>query len=207
MDRSVYAATVKKHIIAAAALAVTLGLTGCSAGGSSNSADSTAEAESTPTQTKQTPVENIDKTWTFDYQGATGSFKLTGDSSNANVAAVEQARASVNGEAVTLVPVELDNTSGTETLNMYGITVITKDGKQISSVDLGDKFSAWQDAAGDDVDKYNALVDANNKYALFELAPGAKGTALVAFDEPITSAWRVTVSPSGGSDSVEADAS
>jgi hypothetical protein len=103
--------------------------------------------------------------------------------------------------------VEIDNTAGTESINMYGITVVTKDGQQIDSVNLADKFSAWEDAAGDDIDKYNALVDANNKYAMFDLAAGAKGTALVAFDQPVTSAWRVTVMPAGGFDEVEASPS
>lgn len=193
-------------MLAATALTLTIGLAGCSGGGDSSGGDS-AEVESAPTQTKATPVENVDKTWTFDYQGATGSFQFGDSSDNANVAAVEAARASVDGEAVTLVPVELDNTSGTDSLNMYGITVVTKDGKQIQSVDLSDKFSAWEDAAGDDTEKYNALIDASNKYALFDLAAGAKGTALVAFDEPVTSAWRVTVMPAGGFDEVEASAS
>lgn len=82
---------------------------------------------------------------------------------------------------------------------MYGVTIVTKDGQQIESIDLADKFSAWEDAAGDDVDKYNALVDVNNKYTLFDLSPGAKGTALLAFDEPVTFAWRVTVMPAEGS--------
>lgn len=103
-----------------------------------------------------------------------------------------------------MVPVELDNTAGSEDLNMYGVTIVTKDGQQIESVDLADKFSSWEDAAIDDTDKYNALIDAHNKYALFDLAPGAKGTALLAFDEPVTSAWRVTVMPAGGFDEVEA---
>jgi hypothetical protein len=150
------------------------------------------------------PVEHIDDTWAFDYQGATGTFKLSGDPTNADAAAVEAARATVDGEPGTLVPVAIDNTAGTESLNIYGITVVTKDVQQIDSVDLADKLSAWEDAAGDDVDKYNALIDANNKYALFDLVAGAKGTALVAFDEPVTSAWRVTVMPASGFDEVEA---
>jgi hypothetical protein len=55
-----------------------------------------------------------------------------------------------------------------------------------------------------DTDKYNALVDAENKNAMFDLQPGAKGTALVAFDAPLTSAWRATVMPAGASDEVAA---
>ncbi|PCN48040.1 hypothetical protein Csp2054_09200 [Curtobacterium sp. 'Ferrero'] len=146
------------------------------------------------------------KNWTFDYQGATGTFKLAGDQTDPAVAAIEQARASVNGEAVTLVPVTIDNTNGTEPLNMYSITVITKDGQQIDSVDLADYFSSWRDAAGDDAEKYNALIDTESKYAMFDLAKGAKGTAIVAFPSPVTSAWRVTVMPAGGFDEVEATA-
>ncbi|WP_433953590.1 hypothetical protein [Curtobacterium flaccumfaciens] len=188
----------------AAAAAIGILLASCSGGGKTDQ----GEAEGAPTSetktTAPTPVEHIDDTWTFDYLGATGTFKLSGDATNPDVEAVEAARASVDGEAVTLVPVELDNTVGTESLNMYGITIVTKDGQQIESVDLADKFSAWEDTAVDDTDKYNALIDAHNKYALFDLAPGAKGTALLAFDEPVTSAWRVTVMPAGGFDEVEA---
>ncbi|ROS63927.1 hypothetical protein EDF42_2181 [Curtobacterium sp. PhB172] len=188
----------------AAAAAIGILLASCSGGGVTDQGESAGASTSETKTTAPTPVEHIADTWTFDYQGATGTFKLSGDPSNADVAAVEAARASVDGEAVTLVPVELDNTAGTEDLNMYGVTIVTKDGQQIESIDLADKFSAWEDAAGDDVDKYNALVDVNNKYTLFDLAPGAKGTALLAFDEPVTSAWRVTVMPAGGFDEVEA---
>lgn len=197
------------RIASAVAVAAAIGilLASCSGGGKIDQGDA-ADAPTSETKTAApTPAEHIDDTWTFDYQGATGTFKLSGASNNPDVAAVEAARASVDGEAVTLVPVELDNTAGTESLNMYGITIVTKDGQQIESVDLADKFSSWEDAAGDDTDKYNALIDAHNKYALFDLAAGAKGTALVAFDQPVTSAWRVAVMPAGGFDEVEASPS
>lgn len=123
------------------------------------------------------------------------------------VTEVDQARQTVNGQPVTLVPVEVDNTAGTEAINMYGLTLVTLDGQQIESVDLADSFSAWRDAAGDDTDKYNALIDAENEYDQFFLQPGAKGTALVAFTEPPTSAARVYVLPAGGVDQVEATTS
>ncbi|WP_412160860.1 hypothetical protein [Curtobacterium flaccumfaciens] len=194
------------RIASAFAAAATIGmlLASCSEGGKTDQGDAAADPTSETKTAAPAPAEYIDDTWTFDYQGATGTFKLSGDPTNADAAAVEAARATVDGEPVTLVPVEIDNTAGTGSINMYGITVVTKDGQQIESVDLADKFSSWEDAAGDDVDKYNALIDANNKYALFDLAAGAKGTALVAFDQPVTSAWRVTVMPSGGFDEVEA---
>jgi hypothetical protein len=188
----------------AAAAAIGILLASCSGGGQTDQGEVASSPAPETKTTAPTPVEHIDDTWTFDYQGATGTFRLSGDQSNADVAAVEAVRASVDGESVTLVPVELDNTAGTEDLNMYGVTIVTKDGQQIESVDLADKFSAWEDAAADDTDKYNALIDAHNKYALFDLAPGAKATALLAFDEPVTSAWRVTVMPAGGFDEVEA---
>ncbi|MDK8171771.1 hypothetical protein QP735_04435 [Curtobacterium citreum] len=196
----------KKHMIAALAIATTLGLAGCSTGGNDVAAPEQGEVESTPTETVQTPVENIDKTWTFEYQGATGKFDLRGDSSDENVQGVEAARQLVDGQAVYLVPVTIDNTNGSSAINMYKVTVITKDGQQVESMDLSDAFSAWRDAAGDDTDRYNALIDAGNKYALFDLQPGAKGTAVVAFQQPVTSAWRVTVAPAGGSEQVEAAA-
>lgn len=194
------------RVAAAFAAAAIIGilLASCSGGAQSDQGEAPRSPASETKTTAPTPVEHIDDTWTFDYQGTTGTFKLSGDSTNADAAAVEAARATVDGEPVTLVPVEIDNTAGTGPINMYGITVVTKDGQQIGSVDLADKFSSWEDAAGDDVDKYNALIDANNKYAMFDLAAGAKGTALVAFDEPVTSAWRVTVMPAGGFDEVEA---
>jgi hypothetical protein len=188
-----------KYIVVAAALAMTLGLAGCS-GDKGSSQAGTAEGETTITASatpKPKPVENVDKTWTFDYEGAKGTFKLAADPSNSEVAAIEAARSSVNGETVTLIPVEVDNTAGTSSINMYGLTIVTKDGKQVSSVSLSDYFQKWRDAAGDDTDKYNALVDAETQHGQFDLQPGAKGTALVAFAAPVTSAWRVTVMPAG----------
>jgi hypothetical protein len=196
---------VKKNIIAAAGLAIALGLAGCSSG-SETAGGSAAEVEATPTETKATPTENVDKTWTFDYQGATGTFQL-GDEDDETVKALEQTRASVDGKQYTFVPVSIDNTNGQTSLNMYGLTVITKDGQQLDTVSLIDVFSEWRDAAGDDTDKYNAIVDAENKYDGFDLQPGAKGTAIVTFAEPVTSAWRVSVMPAGGFDQVEATAS
>lgn len=197
-------------MVAAAALALTLGLAGCSGGdgASSTKAEGTqTEVESAPTVTKAPkPVENVDKTWTFDYEGAEGTFKLTGDASDPEVGAVEAARASVNGEAVTLIPVEVDNTAGTSSINMYGLTVVTNEGQQVSSVSLSDYFQKWRDAAGDDTGKYNALVDAETQHGQFDLQPGAKGTALVAFAAPVASAWRVTVMPAGAGAGVEATA-
>lgn len=193
-------------MIAALAIAATMGLAGCSAGGNDVAAPDQSEVESTPTETVQTPVENIDKTWAFDYQGATGTFKLGSDQTSDALMALESARASVNGTDYTFVPVELDNTNGSTSLNMYGLTVVTKDGQQIDSMSLQDVFSSWRDAAGDDVDKYNSIVDLSNEYGNFDLQPGAKGTAVVAFEQPVTSAWRVTVMPAGGFDQVEADA-
>jgi hypothetical protein len=194
------------RIASAVAVAAAIGilLASCSGGAQTDQGEAASSPAPETKTTATTPVEHIDDTWTFDYQGATGTFKLSGDASNPDVGAVEAARATVDGEAVTLVPVELDNTAGTESLNMYGVTVVTKDGQQIESVDLADKFSSWEDAAADDTDKYNALIDAHNKYALFDLAPGAKGTALLAFDEPVTSAWRVTVMPANAFDEVTA---
>ena len=196
----------KKHIIAAAGLAIALGLAGCSSSGSDTANGSAAEVEATPTETKATPTENIDKTWTFDYQGATGTFKL-GDEDDETVKALEQTRASVDGKQYAFVPVSIDNTNGQTSLNMYGLTVITKDGQQLDTVSLIDVFSEWRNAAGDDTDKYNAIVDAENKYDGFDLQPGAKGTAIVTFAEPVTSAWRISVMPAGGFDQVEATAS
>ncbi|QKS15672.1 hypothetical protein HUN59_05085 [Curtobacterium sp. Csp2] len=194
----------KKHMVVAAVLALTFGVAGCSAGGNDVAAPDQSEVESTPTETMQTPVENIDKTWTFDYQGASGTFKLGGDQNSDALTALETARTSVNGTTYTFVPVELDNTNGSTSLNMYGLTVVTKDGQQIDSTSLQDVFSSWRDAAGDDVEKYNAIVDLSNEYGQFDLQPGAKGTAVVAFQQPVTSAWRVTVAPAGGSEQVEA---
>jgi hypothetical protein len=195
-----------KYIVVAAALAMALGLAGCS-GDKGSSQAGTAEGETTFTASAAPkPVENIDKTWTFDYMGAKGTFKLTGDDADPQVQGVEAARATVDGKPVTLVPVTIDNTAGTSSINMYSITVVTKDGQQIESADLSDYFQEWTDAAGDDTDKYNALIDAENKYDMFDLQPGAKGTALVAFDAPLTSAWRVTVEPAGAGDPVEASA-
>lgn len=200
--------SVKKHMIAVVLVAVSLGLAGCSAGNASSGATTAAESEPTPTETKQVPVEKVGKSWSFDYMGATGTFNLSGDqAADPAVAALESARASVNGQQYTFVPVAVDNTSGTSSINMYGLTVVTKDGQQVDSMSLEDVFSSWRDAAGDDTDKYNAIVDVSNTYGQFDLQPGAKGTAVVAFEQPVTSAWRVSVAPAGGSDLVEATAS
>ena len=193
---------------AAAALLTTFAVAACSGGGDTGATSTRAEAMSeAPTPSaKPTPVEHIADTWSFDYQGAKGTFKLASNESDPTVKAVNQVRQSVNGQTITLVPVAVDNTAGTGNINMYGITIVTLDGQQIQSVDLSDSFSSWRDSAGDDTDKYNAVIDAENKYGLFDLEPGARGTALVAFAQPITSAASAHVMPAGGFDEVPATA-
>jgi hypothetical protein len=182
---------------------VALALAGCST--------ATASPAATPkvTRTATTiprPAESIGKTWTFRYEGAKGSFRLTGNSADPTVAAVETVRAQVDGTDATFVPVTIDNTAGTSAINMYAITVVTHDGTQIQSENVGSVISGWGDAVEDDTDLYNATVNAYNQDAVTDLQPGAKSTLLVAFAQPSTSASLVYPRPAGASDQVSADA-
>ncbi len=161
--------------------------------------------ESTPTETALTPVENVDKTWTFDYQGASGTFKLSSDQTSDALTALESARRIRQRHHLHVRPRrarqhERQHVRSTCTASPSS----PRTGSRSTPPACRTCSLSWRDAAGNDVDKYNAIVDVSNEYGQFDLQPGAKGTAVVAFQQPITSAWRVTVAPAGGSEQVEA---
>jgi len=193
--------TTAAALVAVAALALTL--TACSDQTPPVAEDATAIESETPTAAA--PVEHIGDTWTFEYEGATGTFTIPTDSSNELVQQLEAARESVGGEAPTYVTVEVDNTSGTSYINMYGMTLVSLDGQQAASTSVSDVISEWRSLT-EDTATYNSLIDLSNTVGMFDLRPGATGTAVLTFAEPITSVASVYVQPAGGTDEVQATA-
>ncbi|MFI5712667.1 hypothetical protein [Kribbella sp. NPDC051620] len=99
----------------------------------------------------------------------------------------------------------VDNRSN-DTINMYKVIVVTKEGRQIEATAVSDFVDEWCDAfAGEDGDatKYNRGVKLSNE-SQFYLLPGARGTAILATKSPISSVKRVFVYPAGLFSRVEA---
>lgn len=195
----------KKELAAVTVMLAIAGLSACSSDAPAPAGSEVSEVESTPTA--ETPVEHVGDAWSFEYMGATGSFSFADAAAGDVVPQLEAARVAVGAPEVTYLTVNVDNTAGTVPLNMYGLTVVTLEGQQVTSVPVSDVLSEWRGATSDDqIELYNSIVDLNNAVGQFDLRPGAKGTAVLTFAEPVTSAAKVYVQPAGGTDEVEASA-
>lgn len=140
----------------------------------------------------------------FEYMGAWGLVETDVSSDDERVAKFEAYRERVGGSPVNYAVVEVDNTDGTENINMYGVTVIDEDGAQLESTGVSTAVDEWSDLVdSSDTDTYNAAVDLSNDSS-FYLLPGAKGEAVMVFSEEVGSPSRVHVMPAGGFDIVEA---
>ena len=196
-----------KRYMSAGAIAVTigLGLVACAAGGtpSETATQQTSTVVPTPTPTVEPAVEHIGEKWTFDYEGATASFQIPTPGEDPLAQQLEAIRAEVGGQPATYVTVAVDNTAGTSNINMYGMTVVALDGTQTVSTPVSDIIGEWRDLT-EDTDLYNRLIDLSNEVGMFDLRPGATGTAVIAFREPVASVAAVFVQPAGGADEMAA---
>ncbi len=143
----------------------------------------------------------------FEYAGATGVVTIPTPAEDAAVAKYEAYRKLAKAPKVVYVKAVVDNSKGTENINMYQVVVVGEDGQQIEVGSPDDTVSDWQDAfetnSRKGVERYNQGVNLINRGHVY-LRPGAKGTAILISPSPITSVQRVFVYPAGGFDQVEA---
>jgi hypothetical protein len=100
--------------------------------------------------------------------------------------------------AVTYLVATVDNQSS-EAITMSSVVVITGSGRQIEAASVSDYIDQWREAfagEGGDSNKYNRGIALSRDSRLY-LLPGAKGTAVLAAKEPLTSVQRVFVYPNG----------
>ena len=140
----------------------------------------------------------------FDYLGAVGNIEIPLSPDDPAVAELEEYRKLTGSDDVGYVKVIVDNTNGTDDINMYSVVAVTSAGEQVEFTGLDEAISTWQDRLPeDDVAGYNRGVELTNQHQFF-LHPGAKGTAILINPEPVSDVSRVFVYPAGGSNRVEA---
>ncbi|MFC6157004.1 hypothetical protein [Kribbella jiaozuonensis] len=112
-------------------------------------------------------------------------------------------RRAANARPITYLIAQVDNQSD-DTINMYEVVVVTNDGKQIEATSISNYVDTWRDSFAGDAMKYNQGIELSNS-SNFYLLPGAKGTAFLGAEQPITTVKRVFVYPAGAFDRVEAE--
>ncbi len=165
--------------------------------------DEQAEAVEEPAPS---PVVGGPGTYEFEYLGTTATLEVPTATSDARLADVEAYRQEAGAAEVSYVVADVDNTNGTENINMYQIVVVTEDGQQVEFGSLDPIISEWRDLIspnGEDIDASNRGSDLINEHQVY-LLPGAKESAILAAKEQIQSVARVYVYPAGGFDMIEA---
>ncbi|MEU4194016.1 hypothetical protein AB0E69_19100 [Kribbella sp. NPDC026611] len=151
------------------------------------------------------PVLTGPGTYTFQYQGATGSIQIPANILDPRLQRYGDYRRLAHARPITYLIAQVNNRSE-ETITMYEVVVVTATGQQIEATGISDYIDTWSETfAGDDadLDKYTRGLKLSNA-SQFQLLPGAKGTAFLGAKEPITSVQRVFVYPAGPFVRVEA---
>lgn len=140
----------------------------------------------------------------FDYMGAAGNIEIPLSVEDPAVADLEAYRKLTGSDGVGYARVVIDNTAGTEDINLYQVIAVTSAGEQVEFTGLDEAISTWRDRLPEeDVDGYNRGVDLVNDNQVFVL-PGAKSTAILINPEPVSDVSRLFAYPAGGFDRVEA---
>lgn len=125
-------------------------------------------------------------TYSFEFQGATGTIDVPSDTNDPRFADIEEFRAAVGGEPVTYYFVEIDNTEGEHDVEMSEITIITDTGEQVVADPVWQVIGDWQDLLDAEIEKEWRLSNdvgtpLYNKYLHDgDLLPGARGSVIFA---------------------------
>jgi hypothetical protein len=151
-----------------------------------------------PLSTAKKPVLTGPGIYSFSFQGARGTIQIPTPRTDPRLERFGDYRRLAKAPVVTYLIATVDNQSD-DTINMYQVVVVTNDGRQIKVTAVSDFVDQWREAfagEGGDSAKYNRGVRLSNE-SQFYLLPGAKGTAVLATKNPITSVKRVFVYPAG----------
>ncbi|GAB2566525.1 hypothetical protein [Kribbella endophytica] len=140
--------------------------------------------------------------YTFTHDGVTGTIQIPADRLDPRLQKYGDYRRLAKAAAVTYLIAQVDNQSD-DSANLYKVVVVTAAGQQIEATSIADYVDRWRNAFADDAAKYNRGIELSNN-SHFYLHPGAKGTAILATSQPITSVQRVFVYPTGIYPAVEA---
>lgn len=170
-----------------------LSATGCA------SSAPAAEPAPAPVTTSEAPVVLKPGAYSFETAaGAKGTISLPGKPD----AGVEALRVLGKGPKVTYVTVKVDNRAGTESLNMYGVSVFTPAGEEVKYEGASTYISnITPDDAPSEI--YNQFVEGHNKH-IASVNPKAVGEFVLTGPEVPAEFTGVTVYPNGAYDPVEA---
>jgi hypothetical protein len=115
---------------------------------------------------------------------------------------VEKLRALVNGTPTTYLTVKVDNRQGTESVNMYGISIFTPEGEELQYKNVDGYIDSLRPSNAP-AEVYNQFIDLSNKHGSSAKPKSIKDFVLVGPPVPATFTG-VTVYPSGGANPVEA---
>lgn len=132
-----------------------------------------------------------------DEQGAIVRYTIPAPAGHELVQPIERfkARSGARGE-VTFVLAELDNTEGSERVQIPDLDIVTEDGDTVVFQSAWLLVGDWQDSVEiDDSAIYNEGVDVyNSLLELDDALPGAKTTTILAADSTMPSVKRVFAS-------------
>jgi hypothetical protein len=160
---------------------------------------------SRPASTAKKPALSGPGVYSFSFHGARGSIQVPTPRTDPRLEPYGDYRRLAGAPVVTYLIATVDNQSD-DTINMYKVVVVTNDGRQIEATSVSDFVDRWRDAfagEGGDAAKYNRGIELSNR-SQFYLLPGARGTAFLATDTPLSSIKRVFVYPAGGFSRIEA---
>jgi hypothetical protein len=140
--------------------------------------------------------------YAFAHDGVTGTIQIPADRLDPRLQKYGDYRRLAKAPAVTYLIAQVDNQSD-DSANLYKVVVVTTAGQQIEATSITDYIDRWRRTFIDDAAKYNRGIELSNS-SDFSLHPGAKGTAILATSQPITSVKRVFVYPTGIYPAVEA---
>jgi hypothetical protein len=133
--------------------------------------------------------------YSFTREGVTGTIQIPADRLDPRLQKYGDYRRLAKAPAVTYLIAQVDNQSD-DTVNLYKVVIVTAAGRQIEATSVTDYVDDWRNTFTDDTAKYNRGIELSNN-SDFSLHPGAKGTAILATNQLITSVQRVFVYPTG----------
>lgn len=161
-----------------------------------------APATNPPSATRTNSAISGPGTYSFSFEGATGAIQVPTPRLDPRLEKVGDYRRLAKAPVVTYLIATVDNQSN-DAITMDSVVVITGSGHQIEATPVSDYVDKWRESFAGDSRNYSRGITLSNDSRVY-LLPGAKGTAILAAKEPITSVKRVFVYPTGIFPRVEA---
>ena len=174
-------------------------LSGC-ASGDADATEASPEVEVStpaPTPSSEAPVEGVTGSYTFESpDGASGTLEVPGSAP----ADIEELRVAGGGEEVAYLTGNLDNRLGSDSFDVYQISVFDADGKEYTYAPADDYLGNFS-PADSSAEVYNSYVELVNGYSTVVPAMGRQDFVMVG---PLLPEQIAGVSVSSGFDDLGA---